>query len=65
MNWNLDNKNRANFSVVYNRPFFIPVKHVNLNSIEINILDSANIPVEFNDAEPVIIILEFRKVVGT
>ena len=65
VNWNLDNKNRANFSVVYKRPFFIPVKHVNLNSIEINILDSANIPVEFSGAEPVIIILEFRNVVGT
>ena len=79
VNWNFDyrnaghnnnnnnNNNNDNITIVYNRPFFIPVKHAaNLNSIEIRILDYANIPVDFKGtAEPVIVILEFREVVST
>jgi len=81
VNWNLDhrntghknknnndnNNNNDNITIVYNRPFFIPVKHAaNLNSIEIQILDYANIPVDFKGTdEPVIMILEFREPVST
>ena len=79
VNWNFDHKytgqidddnnnnnsinNNDNIAIVYNRPFFIPVKHgANLSSIEIRILDYANIPVDFKGTdEPVIMILEFRK----
>ena len=79
VNWNFDHKytgqidddnnnnnsinNNDNIAIVYNRPFFIPVKYgANLSSIEIRILDYANIPVDFKGTdEPVIMILEFRK----
>ena len=65
VNWNFANINGFIFnpSIVYDRPYFIPVKHANTNSIEIKITDSINIPIEFiGDNEPVVIILEFRKV---
>ena len=64
VNWNYVNKNGFIFnpSIVYDRPYFIPVKHANASSIEIKITDSLNIPIEFSDInEPVTIILEFRK----
>ena len=62
-NNNNDNNNNDNITIVYDRPFFIPVKRAaNLDSIEIRILDYANIPVDFKGTdEPVIMILEFRK----
>ena len=64
VNWNSAKKgNETNPSIIYSYPYFIPVTNTNLNSIEIKITDSINIPVEFiGDDEPVVIILEFRKV---
>ena len=49
------------FAVKYERPYFIPVKDANANSITIKITDSLNIPIEFIGNEPTAIILEFRE----
>ena len=49
------------FTRAYDRPYFIPVKDSNFNSITIKITDSLNIPIEFIGNEPTAIILEFRK----
>ena len=64
VNWNYTEVNDFVFNpsvVLYSRPYFIPVKDSNVNSIEIKITDSLNIPVEFSGAGPVVIILEVRK----
>ncbi|MCH2390861.1 MAG: hypothetical protein MK234_09290 [Nitrospinales bacterium] len=61
VNWNAAKKNETSPSIVYSYPYFIPVKHTNVNSINIKITDSLNIPVEFIGCEPVVVILEFRK----
>jgi hypothetical protein len=58
VNWNFSREARP--SKIYNRPYFIPVKHADSNSIKIT--DSLNIPVEFIGNEPMVIVLEFRKV---
>ena len=62
--WNFADINGFIFnpSIVYDRPYFIPVKHANANSIEIKITDSLNIPIEFIGDKPIVIILEFRKI---
>ena len=60
VNWNAAKKNETCPSISYSYPYFIPVKNVNANSINIKITDSLNIPVEFTSDEPVVVILEFR-----
>ena len=60
VNWNAAKKNETCPSISYIYPYFIPVKNVNVNSINIKITDSLNIPVEFTSDEPVVVILEFR-----
>ena len=47
---------------VLNVPYFIPVKRIDTNCIEIKITDSLNLPIEFLGDEPLVMILEFRKV---
>ena len=61
VNWNAAKKDDTSPSITYSYPYFIPVKHTNVNSITIKITDSLNIPVEFIGDEPIVVILEFRK----
>jgi len=62
VNWNQARKNQNSILLVYDRPYFMPVKHMNLDTIQIEIRDNLNIPVEFfYTDEPVIAILEFRE----
>ena len=60
VNWNAATKGETSSTITYSYPYFIPVKHTNVNSINFKITDSLNIPVEFIGDEPVVIILEFR-----
>lgn len=63
VNWNFSINNGFIFnpSIIYKRPYFIPVKNAEANSIEFRITDSLNIPVEFTGDEYTSITLEFRK----
>ena len=61
VNWNAARKNETSPSISYTYPYFIPVKHTNVNSINIKITDSLDIPVEFTGGEPVVVTLEFEK----
>ena len=62
VNWNQARKNQNSIFLAYDPPYFMPVKHMNLDSIQIEIRDNLNIPVDFFYAdEPVIAILEFRE----
>ena len=62
INWPCSKKpGGSNTSILYDRPYFIPVKYADRNSIEIKITDSLNIPIEFLGDGPLVIILEFRK----
>ena len=62
VNWNQSGKDPNSIAIVYDRPYFIPVKHMNIDSIHIEIKDNLNIPVEFfYEDEPVIAILEFQE----
>ena len=51
-----------NPSIRFERPYFIPVKRIDTNCIEIKITDSLNLPIEFLGDEPLVVILEFRNV---
>ena len=62
VNWNYANKNVSSPSILYNYPYFIPVKHTNVSGINFKITDGLDIPVEFTGNEPLVIILEFHKV---
>ena len=62
VNWNQSGKKQNSASLTYDRPYFMPVKHTDIDTIQIEIRDNLNIPVEFVYAdEPVMAILEFRE----
>ena len=62
VNWNQGGKKQNSASLTYERPYFMPVKHTDIDTIQIEIRDNLNIPVEFLYAdEPVMAILEFRE----